>query len=452
MIDAMDTFEFMDGVLRFNIWLLLLNSILLLICVLEWYRMYKLKGIILDYKSGFYAIYIIIPILIMYPFSGAYYNIISVGGDIIWIMEKVDIAYVISIIGVLFMMLGAKVTPILSVDNGVFERIIKTNLENHKFEKFIGICSLFMLMGLLAICYKYPAYIFNIRAIRFIDPSLGILINLILSYAVTSLLITLVLMVRKITFERIVLLISVVLISLLMGNRMTLIMPVITISSIYLMGRRKVRIYRFIIGVVMVAAVTILLSLLRSSTLDEYDTMYTQEPTLMFFAELLYGNTFSDLRDFAWVLTGFNDAFLYGKTYLAGILGFIPSSMFEYRAIYGIGDITNHYAGIQFDHFGLRTGVFGESYINFGLPGVVITGFTVGNLLASTNKVLEKILHEKMDIAYAYSRTFKLYAVSSCLMISANLTVFYVFILTHIIGYVVCSKLIWKGNKTSVNS
>lgn len=80
MIDAMDTFEFMDGVLRFNIWLLLLNSILLLICVLEWYRMYKLKGIILDYKSGFYAIYIIIPILIMYPFSGAYYNIISVGG------------------------------------------------------------------------------------------------------------------------------------------------------------------------------------------------------------------------------------------------------------------------------------------------------------------------------------------------------------------------------------
>ena len=95
--------------------------------------------------------------------------------------------------------------------------------------------------------------------------------------------------------------------------------------------------------------------------------------------------------------------------------------------------------------------MFGESYINFGLPGVVITGFTVGNLLASTNKVLEKSLHEKMDIAYAYSRTFKLYAVSSCLMISANLTVFYVFILTHIIGYIVCSKLIWKGNKIGVN-
>ena len=106
---------------------------------------------------------------------------------------------------------------------------------------------------------------------------------------------------------------------------------------------KKIRVHTFIFGALILFSITVLLSLLRSTAVsDSYNV--NQDPVLMFLGEVLYGNTFSDLRDFAWVLTGFNDSFLYGKTYLSALLGFIPSSLFEYRVIYGIGDITNYYA------------------------------------------------------------------------------------------------------------
>ena len=84
MSNAMDTFEFMDGAMSFNGMLMIFNLALLLICSFRWYREYKKTGIFMDYMTGFYFIYIILPILIMYPFSGSYYNVISVGKDIFW--------------------------------------------------------------------------------------------------------------------------------------------------------------------------------------------------------------------------------------------------------------------------------------------------------------------------------------------------------------------------------
>lgn len=451
MSNAMDTFEFMDGAMSFNGMLMIFNLALLLICSFRWYREYKRTGIFMDYMTGFYFIYIILPILIMYPFSGSYYNVISVGKDIFWIMGKVDTAYVISILGFISMVLGTRFSPLLPVSDGYFERIIKSNIENYRFEYFIGVCNFLLLLVLIVICMEHPEYIFNVRGVRFIQPSVGLFLNLIMSYATIAFLIIFILLIKKITMRRLALLIPLLFIPILMGNRSTLIIPIITSATIYFMCGKKIRVHTFIFGALILFSITVLLSLLRSTAVsDSYNV--NQDPVLMFLGEVLYGNTFSDLRDFAWVLTGFNDSFLYGKTYLSALLGFIPSSLFEYRVIYGIGDITNYYAGIQFEHFGLRTGVFGESYINFGIFGVVITGFIIGNLLGATNKLLGKALYKKMDVAYAYSRMFKLYAVSSLFMISANWTSVYVFIVIHGLGYFISSKLMGKDNKPSVNT
>ncbi len=58
---------------------------------------------------------------------------------------------------------------------------------------------------------------------------------------------------------------------------------------------------------------------------------------------ILYGNTFSDLRDGAFILYGYDakyDDFLYGKTYIADILSFLPKSKIEFRQIWSYGLFT----------------------------------------------------------------------------------------------------------------
>jgi hypothetical protein len=96
-------------------------------------------------------------------------------------------------------------------------------------------------------------------------------------------------------------------------------------------------------------------------------------------ALLLYGDTFSDLRDFAWVYSGWNHVFWAGKTYLAAIMAFIPRVASEFRDTWGFGVATATTVG--FDpklHPGLRPGVFGESFFNFGLIGVIAMGLMLG--------------------------------------------------------------------------
>jgi oligosaccharide repeat unit polymerase len=94
---------------------------------------------------------------------------------------------------------------------------------------------------------------------------------------------------------------------------------------------------------------------------------------------IFFGNTFSDLRDFAWVYSTWNHSFWLGKTYLAGLMAFVPRFLSEFRDSWSIGVVTATTAG--FDpalHPGLRPGIFGEGYFNFGILGVVIVGLILG--------------------------------------------------------------------------
>jgi hypothetical protein len=93
-----------------------------------------------------------------------------------------------------------------------------------------------------------------------------------------------------------------------------------------------------------------------------------------------FGNELSDMRDFAWILTGLDDhQWFGGKTYLAGYLSFVPSFLLPFRETYGIGRVTPFLAGLDpLHHSGLRPPIFGEMYINFGLPGIVIGGMIYG--------------------------------------------------------------------------
>jgi hypothetical protein len=97
-------------------------------------------------------------------------------------------------------------------------------------------------------------------------------------------------------------------------------------------------------------------------------------------SELIYGNTFSDLRDSAWFFSGWNGEYILGKNYLADFMVFIPSSMSSFRQEWSYGFYTVKVAFGQTieEHAGLRIGFFGEIFANFGWFGVIVLGLIIG--------------------------------------------------------------------------
>jgi hypothetical protein len=121
---------------------------------------------------------------------------------------------------------------------------------------------------------------------------------------------------------------------------------------------------------------------------DVRDGQYSIVVTAASFGlELFYGNNFSDLRDFAWLLGYWDGEWLGGRTQLAGLLGFIPAVLSPFRTNWGWGRVSTDIVGlgareVDSAHPGLRPGVFGELYLNFGVVGVVLGGLLLGYCVA----------------------------------------------------------------------
>jgi oligosaccharide repeat unit polymerase len=136
---------------------------------------------------------------------------------------------------------------------------------------------------------------------------------------------------------------------------------------------RKLALY----AVVMVTALTVI-GLFRSGKIFSNNTTNKTAAAM----EFVYGNTFSDLRDFAWVLSSWNHELFYGKTYASAFISFIPTTYSPFRAKWGIGRVTAKLGGfVPKFHPGLRPGAFGEPYLNFGIPGVILLGILLGYTL-----------------------------------------------------------------------
>jgi len=104
--------------------------------------------------------------------------------------------------------------------------------------------------------------------------------------------------------------------------------------------------------------------------------------------KLFYGNNFSDLRDFAWVKSYWDGQYFLGRTQLAGFLAFIPSAISTFRGQWNWGVVTTTLAGLDPTITpGLRAGAFGEMYFNFGLIGVLLSGFLNGYFVRRVHNV-----------------------------------------------------------------
>ena len=100
-----------------------------------------------------------------------------------------------------------------------------------------------------------------------------------------------------------------------------------------------------------------------------------------------YGNNFSDIRDFAWIIQGWKGDLLLGKTYLSGYTPFIPSYISDFRTRWGWGRWSSSTAGLNpRKHGGLRGGLFSEAYFNFGLIPMALIAFGTGIFYGSVAK------------------------------------------------------------------
>jgi hypothetical protein len=151
---------------------------------------------------------------------------------------------------------------------------------------------------------------------------------------------------------------------------------------------------------------------------------------------IAFGNSFSDTRDFALILSLWKGTLFLGKTYLAGLLAFIPRVLSPFRDQWAFGVVTATIAGFSpTQHAGLRVGTSGEAYLNFGLPAVVLLGLVTGSLGKFVDmRIKESILHHPRDVrVYAY---FFLGAIVSALVNSVNFSALYTTLMLLFLSFV----------------
>lgn len=173
----------------------------------------------------------------------------------------------------------------------------------------------------------------------------------------------------------------------LSGQRGVTLIPLIIFSLVFLSVRSiKFSIWPAVLGLLMIP-LALTISDYRSTAIPVRGAgtvVQTDQRSIV--TRFAYGNQFSDVRDLAWIMSGFNGRLLLGRSYLAGYTPFIPSKFWGYRRQWGFGDWTVRQAGLDpTRHGGLRGGFFSELYFNFGfivaMLGAVIVGVVYGRIL-----------------------------------------------------------------------
>jgi oligosaccharide repeat unit polymerase len=163
---------------------------------------------------------------------------------------------------------------------------------------------------------------------------------------------------------------------------------ILGVSLLWITGRSRFRIsyLSFLLYQVLYIFLGGISGLARDINISNFFDLLISDPLLTLgysFAYSFLGNNFCDLRDFSWVLSKFDGTFFGGKTILAGIFGFIPSSVLPFREEFTFSRVTNIIIGLPTDtSFGTRASFFGEWYFNFNWPGVLLLGLIAGLLFA----------------------------------------------------------------------
>lgn len=327
---------------------------------------------VLTFSSYFWIRYNVLPILVMPPFASSEQNMEAVGDAIYVIRQHINEALYLSVLGVVFVLFGMSLASFSSGRSGLFTFIEK----GYAFWQtrtgiWISIIVIFFAtLGLFALGVR-P---FQGREFAYENTSLRPFINL---YSVILPTITLSLLVYGIGYSRFFVAMGIICSSLglMIGTRGASIETLFAFVVCLIITYRYKNLVAFAMSCGGFIAVAIVIGILRSTG----DGGTTPDILQVLTYQIFYANNFSDFRDYAWILSGFDGNFYHGMTYLAGYTALVPSFISEFRNDYRTGVITTTLAGLNPEsHAGLRPTVFGEAYLNFGIPGIIIAAILFG--------------------------------------------------------------------------
>jgi hypothetical protein len=401
--------------------------------LVTYYRNCYRKGYRIDIWNFQVLLYCVIPSMVMLPFAKDDLNAIIVGQDLPRIIGAMPKVFLVVSTGFLSLYLGANLWRLRLGVGG--RSCLNEALNMMPRMSLMIMSSRSVLMALSAVCFCMQAIIlsiyflragfgFDLRTYYFENPGLR-------PIAVTTASMTVVVashcFARYLDKREVTLLACTVLLAaglLFFGQRTNILLIFLNVGLCYLVKlKNRVSIFRilFFSG----TAVTLLFYL--SSLRDG------QYSLALFFAGLgfmaFYGNTFCDMRDFAWIYSNWDHNLWLGKTYMAGVAMFVPRSALGFREKWVLGVVTNTTVGIDNDlHPGLKPGLFGESFFNFGWAGSIAVGIIFGMILHKVDSDVKSALNDlSKPIQKAFSST-SLLILAGCFNTSLGIGSLYAFI------------------------
>jgi hypothetical protein len=396
----------------------------------SWNQTRRKTGWKIDFWHSTLFIALVLPLLLMYPFSASIYNVVATGTGYESLEPFVDRAFAISLLGYFFFWIGRilydkweKQIPLFSLCLFFqpLENLVKRNIRTKRLVDFLFFLTLF-LCGVISVIAYLKGYFLHPRDYFLKNGFLRPFFNLTLTLLSFSILF---LNLRWLQFKDSLLKsLILLLISLSFGLRGVTITALLSLMLYYSFSKEgKVSLLKMGFGLFTLTILLLYMNQIRQGIFS---------PSLMaktFFLSLFYGNHFCDTRDFAWTLAGWNEIYLYGKTYFAGILSFVPRFLSSFREEWSYFLYTNALLGFDSaQHAGLRPTLFGEAFFNFSYYGVILLGTVGGYFLRAADVKLKRAIHAHKDIVEGYSGTL-LYSFISSFFITTGLWGFYLFIL-----------------------
>jgi oligosaccharide repeat unit polymerase len=321
---------------------------------------------------------------IMLPFSRSDLNFIALGAGLLKrTQDHVNEAYLISTFGYLAMLAGGELWRVrLGIGlRELFSRLIelpaKASLLVLRSEVLLivhGILALSIIFCVLIYYFKTSGFGFNLGGFLLVTPALRPIAQFATFYSV---LVGSYCLARYSEYKEPPMIGIVILLTLgllFFGSR-TALVNIFMLPALVLFIKlgRRLNLAVLAIGVSVLLFVVFLLDALRRPS---FSLSAVSSGLLL---NIFYGNSFSDTRDFAVILSFWDGHYFLGKTYLAGLFAFVPRFLSTFRDTWSIGVVTATMAGFSpTEHAGLRVGLFGEAYFNFGLGAVLLLGLFIG--------------------------------------------------------------------------
>ncbi|MES2122850.1 MAG: hypothetical protein V4492_08765, partial [Chlamydiota bacterium] len=346
----MEKVELCYRTLRFTPLIAALDLLFILHFFISWYRSTKETGWKIDFWYLNLFLACVLNTCLLYPFSASHYHSVMAPGYYAVLEPFVDQAFLISLLGYAFVWVG-RYWHDLTANQGIlgklfalftpFSNVIERNVKSTKVVLTLALTVFAIGMGLVLMQFQMGEF-FNLRGACLKSNWLRPIFNM----AATLFPIALSVLALRYLQERkksfLFLFVLLLAVTLFFGMRGLLLLNIL-FFVLYQLYQREGRFqWKWLIsGCALLFVFAIYLSQLRRGIND------ISGSAANFFFHLFYGNNFSDMRDFAWLLSFWDGEYFYGKTYAAGFLSFIPRALSNLRQEWSFSLVTNQWIGFD---------------------------------------------------------------------------------------------------------